>query len=124
MKIDALSLMVAVTPTPALDSENAWVYLDRRHAERPTPLPDFQGACAYLNRLTGEIVFVSDNFGETESWLGRDTAIDIVFHRAMVDANPDVWLKIPKGPNSGPEFDWEEHARAFLNEHGIEAEIA
>jgi hypothetical protein len=101
MKIDPLCMMVAVTQ-----------------------MPDIEGACAYLNRCTGEIVFVNDSFGQSEALLGKDDAIAIVFDQAMIEANPDVWLKIPKGPSSHPEFDWEEHARQFLKQHGIEAEIA
>lgn len=46
----------------------------------------------YLNRHTGEIAFVDAN----ESYSGIDVAVDCVFNRATVEANPNDWIEIPK----------------------------
>ena len=80
----------------------------------------------FLNKRTGEIVFVPDNEGQHAAWCGEDVAVDAVFDRAAVEANPSEWLEIPKIPGHPAchDIDRDEHIRDFLREHGIEPELA
>lgn len=78
---------------------------------------------AFLNRHTGQIVFLTESEGETSAWYGKDVAVDSVFQRADLEANPDQWLEIPKYDRRFEDCDEEEFVTRFLTEYGIEAAL-
>jgi hypothetical protein len=81
---------------------------------------------AFLNRNTGDIVFVSED--DPESWYGKIVAVEMVFDRAEVEANPSEWIEIPKyrewHRDTIEKSEAEErYAYQFLSEHGIDAKV-
>jgi hypothetical protein len=74
---------------------------------------------AFLHRMTGQIVFLTQDEGHAEVVCLTAEVAAGVFHRTSLDSFPDKWIQIPKCPSEGNE---EEFIRGFLAEHGIDAE--
>lgn len=86
-------------------------------ADRASNQCGFPLQTGFIHRTTGEIIFVPTDNGRVDDYAGMDVAVDMVFDRARLDANPEQWAEIPKydGPDGGEDA----FIHRFLEENNL-----
>jgi hypothetical protein len=99
---------------PKLDLNIDDMYFAISNAEAEAGLPAWIG---HLNRKSGRLVFVSENEGECDKYLGPNVAAESAASRAEVAASPDEWVQVPKYRD---DRDPDAFIATFLTQHEIE----